>query len=227
MQRIALAHGRLDPPHPPLPLVVAHDRPLQGREFAELDILGLASVGLSTKVGRTIGFMGVGFKAVYKRFDRVEIRDSQRFSFAFERPQSRADKQSLRPEDSHSFAWVLLPRWCNAPKSSVPFDRGCLFLLERPKGGLQSVRRDLEMLPPSTIPLLGHTVSALRRASTPVAAPFPSSFFPPLLSSATSCSWPGVLCAHGSGLPQAALLTNVALVACPSLALSRPPANRG
>lgn len=132
---------------------------LQGREFAELDILGLASVGLSTKVGRTIGFMGVGFKAVYKRFDRVEIRDSQRFSFAFERPQRQADKQSLRPEDSHSFAWVLLPRWCDTPQLSVPFDRGCLFLLERPRGGLNSVRRDLGMLPSSTIPLLGHTVS--------------------------------------------------------------------
>ena len=38
-----------------------------GREFTPLDVLGLASVGLSTKTGRTIGFMGVGFKAVYVR----------------------------------------------------------------------------------------------------------------------------------------------------------------
>ena len=45
-----------------------------GRCFNALDVIGLASVGLSTKGAstdepkRTIGFMGVGFKAVYKRW---------------------------------------------------------------------------------------------------------------------------------------------------------------
>jgi len=39
-----------------------------GALFTPLDVLGLASVGLSTKKGRSIGFMGVGFKApCYKR----------------------------------------------------------------------------------------------------------------------------------------------------------------
>ena len=47
---------------------------LIGRGFNALDVIGLASVGLSTKGAntdepkRTIGFMGVGFKAVYKRW---------------------------------------------------------------------------------------------------------------------------------------------------------------
>ena len=56
-----------------------------GRAFTPLDVLGLASVGLSTKTGRTIGFMGVGFKAVYKRFSRVSISDAI-WRFRFERP---------------------------------------------------------------------------------------------------------------------------------------------
>ena len=32
-----------------------------GREFSPTDVLGLSSVGLSTKTGRTIGFMGVSW----------------------------------------------------------------------------------------------------------------------------------------------------------------------
>ena len=65
-------------------LTLRHD----GRRFSPLDALGLASVGLSTKGSasggrRTIGFMGVGFKAVYKRFARVVVRDRS-FRFAFD-----------------------------------------------------------------------------------------------------------------------------------------------
>jgi hypothetical protein len=42
-----------------------------GRGFSPMDVLGLASVGLSTKAvegasKRNVGFMGIGFKAVYK-----------------------------------------------------------------------------------------------------------------------------------------------------------------
>jgi len=44
-----------------------------GRGFTPLDVLGLSSVGLSSKAGRTIGFMGIGFKAVYRRFARVVV----------------------------------------------------------------------------------------------------------------------------------------------------------
>ena len=59
-------------------LRVSHD----GRPFSPLDVLGLSSVGLSTKsllrddgAGRSIGFMGIGFKAVYRRFRRVTVSD--------------------------------------------------------------------------------------------------------------------------------------------------------
>ena len=57
-----------------------------GRRFTPLDVIGLSSVGLSTKTSkRTIGFMGIGFKAVYKRFHKVHISDGT-FSFRFEKP---------------------------------------------------------------------------------------------------------------------------------------------
>lgn len=39
-------------------LVFSHN----GRPFSPLDVVGLSSVGLSTKTGRTIGFMGIGYK---------------------------------------------------------------------------------------------------------------------------------------------------------------------
>ena len=49
-----------------------------GRRFSPLDVLGLCSVGLSTKQlsgKKSIGFMGIGFKAVYKRFRKVTVSD--------------------------------------------------------------------------------------------------------------------------------------------------------
>lgn len=53
---------------------------LIGRGFNALDVISLASVGLSTKGAntdepkRTIGFMGVGFKAVYKRWIIIMLK---------------------------------------------------------------------------------------------------------------------------------------------------------
>lgn len=47
-----------------------------GVPFTPGDIQGLCGLGLSTKrIGSTIGFMGVGFKSVFQRFQAVEIRD--------------------------------------------------------------------------------------------------------------------------------------------------------
>lgn len=77
-----------------------------GKRFTALDVLGLASVGLSTKgtdssaPKRTLGFMGVGFKAVYKRYAKVVVGDSQ-YGFAFE------ERRSDPSVPSHG--WVMLP----------------------------------------------------------------------------------------------------------------------
>lgn len=78
-------------------LVFSHD----GRRFDPLDIWGLSSVGMSTKSGRSIGFMGIGFKAVYKRFGDVHILDDT-WSMRF--------REHKRP-GVVDIGWVLLPSW--------------------------------------------------------------------------------------------------------------------
>ena len=76
-----------------------------GKSFSPLDVLGLASVGLSTKsnddMKKKIGFMGVGFKAVYKRFSRVCVYDDI-WSFCFNEP-----KLTPPMEPSHSWYNVI------------------------------------------------------------------------------------------------------------------------
>lgn len=119
-----------------------------GRAFTPLDVLGLSSVGLSTKSRegkRTIGFMGVGFKACYKRYNRVVINDG-RYNFAYERKQGDT-----------GYAWVMQPTWVVESNTRTnDEDNGwCRFSLERPVGGVASVEKDLSVLPQTAPPLLG------------------------------------------------------------------------
>ena len=128
-----------------------------GRRFNALDCLGLASVGLSTKGSesngqkRTIGFMGVGFKAVYKRFAKVTVYDDV-WAFTFEEPSKPAPM-----EPSHG--WVLKPRWIE--NKTILWDNDCKsksanwchFQLEKPR--VSGVSKDLSQLPSSIPALLG------------------------------------------------------------------------
>ena len=128
-----------------------------GRRFNALDCLGLASVGLSTKGSesngqkRTIGFMGVGFKAVYKRFAKVTVYDDV-WAFTFEEPIKPAPM-----EPSHG--WVLKPRWIE--NKSILWDNDaksksaswCHFQLEKPR--VSGISKDLSQLPASVPALLG------------------------------------------------------------------------
>ena len=105
-----------------------------GRPFAALDCLGLASVGLSTKADggrRTIGFMGIGFKAVYKRFAKVTVyNDTWCFTFA----KSASPASAMEP----LHAWVMKPVWSDSPPSAAASFRSqappswCHFVLENP-----------------------------------------------------------------------------------------------
>jgi hypothetical protein len=95
-----------------------------GKPFSPLDVLGLASVGLSTKglaadgPKRTIGFMGIGFKAVYKRFKRVTIHDDV-WCWKFEEPGSSSSSNNCGDSGtsvpthkaSKNHGWVMLPQW--------------------------------------------------------------------------------------------------------------------
>ena len=121
-----------------------------GQRFTIADVFGLCSVGLSIKRGRTIGFMGIGFKAVSKRFRRVRVAD-RTWSFSFEAPSPEEDNHRLE------LGWMVLPRWVEADT-----ERGrnfqCRFDLEQPLGGLAEVREDLARLWDEVPPLLGRRV---------------------------------------------------------------------
>ena len=56
-----------------------------GKPFEEEDIKGLCTRGISNKSSKTIGFMGVGFKSVFKSFQKVEI-SSNEWKFYLEVP---------------------------------------------------------------------------------------------------------------------------------------------
>ena len=134
-------------------IVFMHD----GREFTSMDVLGLASVGLSTKSSdkRSVGFMGIGFKAVYKRFAKVIVFDSK-WKFCFEEP---SEKSTIKP----AHAWVMEPRWLKAPVSilsSSGSNEGeernwCHFELQQPRVPVKTVHEDLRRIPYSIPPLLG------------------------------------------------------------------------
>ena len=130
-------------------LQVSHN----GRRFSPLDVLGLSSVGLSTKSRqgkRTIGFMGVGFKAVYKRYARVHIQDGT-YSFVYQEPSGHKG----------GYGWVMLPMWTQQHQHED--QKICHFSLERPRGGFENILRDLAVLPTTASPLLGR--AALVRQS--------------------------------------------------------------
>ena len=102
-------------------LCVAHN----GRRFAPLDVVGLSSVGLSTKAGRSaIGCMGIGFKAVFRRWSEVTVRDG-RWGFRFEKHAKGRD--SSLPDH----AWVLLPQWVPPPARTPPRPEWCRFELAK------------------------------------------------------------------------------------------------
>ncbi len=94
-------------------LIFQHD----GKAFNAGDVLGLSAVGASGKSGRTIGFMGLGFKSVYSRFDHVGVFDKE-WSFCYDRPDNTNDGQ-----------WKFLPKWCDSTPPAGGFN--CRFDFSR------------------------------------------------------------------------------------------------
>ena len=118
---------------------------------------GLASVGMSTKAGkRSVGFMGIGFKACHKRFAHVICSDRS-WSFAFQEAALSAEAAEADGPPLPPSGWVLLPRW--APRAHRP-SRGCTFELLAPRGGMGALQRDVRWLPLTVPPLLARTALA-------------------------------------------------------------------
>lgn len=62
-------------------LLIEHD----GRPFTEKDVRALCSRGISTKGAGTVGFMGIGFKAIFRTYERADIcSGAWRFGFRVE-----------------------------------------------------------------------------------------------------------------------------------------------
>ena len=158
-----------------------------GRPFNSLDCLGLSSVGLSSKTGekRTIGFMGIGFKSVYKRFARVVIYD-EKWKFMFEDPKqatprgggyitnANSSNSNIPNSMEPTHAYVLKPMYVdNFSKlwGTQADKEWCHFQLELPVGGISSVYNDLKYLPFSIPPLLGRQAIYNKYASNSGAVP--------------------------------------------------------
>jgi len=80
-------------------LLVEHD----GREFSATDVKALCSVGDTAKSAeKHIGFMGIGFKSVYKFASAAFLRSGP-FSFCFKPENFQGD----------GFGWIMVPAWCD------------------------------------------------------------------------------------------------------------------
>lgn len=115
-------------------LILEHD----GEPLDDRDVRGLCSQALSTKGFGTVGFMGIGFKAVFHAFERAQIT-SGRWRFALSVP-ARAGFFGAEVPD---FLGAVLPVWDDL--ASAPTDgMRCRFVLSRRRHGLGSVEADLD-----------------------------------------------------------------------------------
>jgi hypothetical protein len=87
-------HVRLEPDLQTGQLVFEHD----GEAFTETHVRALCSKGMSTKGAGTVGFMGVGFKAVFHSYRRVDV-SSGPWRFFLEVPVSLGQRYGDRQRD--------------------------------------------------------------------------------------------------------------------------------
>ena len=101
---------------------------------------------------RTIGFMGIGLKTKTNASPVWYMTDS-------DASHSSRRREKPRGVPAGSFGWVLQPQccWCT-PGTSLTND-WCHFQLEKPREGIEDLKRDLGMLPESVISLLGRSIS--------------------------------------------------------------------
>ena len=83
-------------------VVISND----GKEFTAKDVTSICKVGRSSKTPKDyIGYLGVGFKAVFLISERPEIHSGQ-FSFKFDR---------MAWEDVMNTPWQVIPVWVEGP----------------------------------------------------------------------------------------------------------------
>jgi hypothetical protein len=78
-----------------------------GKPLEPADVKSLSNVLVSTKSAKTVGFMGIGFKSVFRRFQKVRISDKAGWQFYF------CAKVTNDPEfgDQQELIGAVLPKW--------------------------------------------------------------------------------------------------------------------
>lgn len=108
-----------------------------GRPFTEEDVSALCGIRSSKKPEQgTLGYLGIGFKSVFKITDRPEIYSGE-FRFKF-------DKNEYR--DSSNTPWHVLPIWLDQPSENLDANVTTFIFPFREPSDYQTVDREVMRL---------------------------------------------------------------------------------
>ena len=110
-----------------------------GDKFSPEDVDALCSRGVSTKGANTVGFMGVGFKSVFRSFEEAQI-SSGPWRFALGVAATRGEEYG---DQQRHWLGAVLPRWDPSAKSPSP-GMNCRFVLSKRLPHLPSPTEDLD-----------------------------------------------------------------------------------
>jgi hypothetical protein len=113
-------------------LTFVHD----GNAFEARNVYGLCTKGLSAKGAGTVGFMGLGFKSVFHRYERASLTSGV-WRFYLDVPLQREERYN----DPHlDWTGCFLPRWSDAAEPPAAGMK-CRFTFTGRRGG--SIAEDL------------------------------------------------------------------------------------
>lgn len=110
-----------------------------GSPFSERDVESLCMRGVSSKGAGTVGFMGIGFKSVFRSFERVEVSSGD-WRFALTVSSRKGERFG---DNQRDWLGAVLPEWDD--KSAAPVTgMNCRFRLCRRLSDLPPTTDDLE-----------------------------------------------------------------------------------
>jgi len=110
-----------------------------GRPFSEEDVRALCGIRSSKKPEKgTLGYLGIGFKSVFKVADRAEIY-SNGFQFKF-------DRNHKDWKDPSNTPWCVLPIWLKEPSEEIDPERTTFIIPYREELYYSSLLQEVESL---------------------------------------------------------------------------------
>jgi hypothetical protein len=110
-----------------------------GRPFSDNDVKALCGIRSSKKPERgTLGYLGIGFKSVFKVTDRPEVY-SNGFQFKFD----RNHKDWIDPGNT---PWHVIPIWVDEPTEIIDTERTTFIIPYREKAYYTSLLEEVEKL---------------------------------------------------------------------------------